>query len=310
MNTATNKPRILLIGKRGQVAWELARSLTPHARLVSADLPELDLSSPDLIKKWVKDVRPHFIVNAAAYTNVEKAEDEPELAMAINGTAPGLLAEAAKTIDATLIHYSTDYVFSGNAPKNTEISGYSESLQTDPINVYGKTKLSGESAIQAVSGKYLIFRTSWVYGLRGKNFLLSILRTAETRETLNVVNDQIGTPTWCRLLADMTTGVILKCQDPEFLKSATGLYHLTGKGRTSWYGFAQSIVSAASFAHDFKVKEIIPVSTSAYPTRAQRPGYSLLDCSKFEKTFNLRLPHWKISLQEAMSEFSIDCLAP
>ncbi len=283
----------MLIGKRGQVAWELARSLAPHASFVAADLPELDLSSPDLIKKWVKDVRPHFIVNAAAYTDVEKAEDEPELAMAINGTAPGLLAEAAKAIDATLIHYSTDYVFSGDAPKNAETSGYSESFKTGPINVYGKTKRAGESAIQAVSGKYLIFRTSWVYGLRGKNFLRSILRA-----------------TWCRLLADMTTGVILKCQDPEFLKSATGLYHLTGKGRTSWHGFVKSIINAASFAHDFKVKEILPVPTSAYPTRVQRPSYSLLDCSKFEKTFNLRLPHWKTSLQEAMSEFSIDCLAP
>jgi len=310
MSTLRDKPRILLIGKRGQVAWELARSLAPHAELVSVDLPELDLSSPDLIKKWVKDVRPHFIVNAAAYTDVEKAEAEPELAMAINGTAPGLLAEAAKGINATLIHYSTDYVFSGNVPKNAEVLGYSESFQTGPINVYGKTKQAGEHAIQAVSDQYFIFRTSWVYGLRGKNFLRSILRAAQTRETLNVVNDQIGTPTWCRLLAEMTTGVILKCQNPELLKSATGLYHLTGKGRTSWHGFARSIVKAASFAHDFKVKEILPVPTSAYPTKAVRPAYSLLDCTKFEKMFKLRLPHWKTSLQEAMSEFSIDCLLP
>ncbi|NOY83279.1 MAG: dTDP-4-dehydrorhamnose reductase [Nitrospirae bacterium] len=310
MNGVTEKPRILLIGKQGQVAWELARALAPHAQLVAADLPELDLNSPKLIATWVKDVRPHFIVNAAAYTDVEKAEDESELAMAINGTAPGLLAQAAKAIDATLIHYSTDYVFSGDAPKNADSLGYTESLQTGSINVYGKTKQAGEAAIKAVSGKYFIFRTSWVYGLRGKNFLLSILRAAQTRETLNVVNDQIGTPTWCRLLAEMTTGVILKCQDPEFLESTTGLYHLTGKGRTSWYGFAKSIIDAASFAHDFKVKEILPVPTSAYPTKAVRPAYALLDCRKFEKTFNLRLPHWEKSLKEAMSEFSIDCLAP
>ncbi len=310
MNVITDKPRILLIGKQGQVAWELARSLTPHARLVAVDLPELDLGSPDLIKKWVNDVRPHFIVNAAAYTDVEKAETETELAMTINGTAPGLLAEAAKAIDATLIHYSTDYVFSGNAPKNAERSGYLESFQTGPLNVYGETKRAGECAIQAISGKHFIFRTSWVYGLRGKNFLLSILKAAETQETLRVINDQIGTPTWSRLLAEMTTGVILKCQNPEFLESTTGLYHLTGKGHTSWHGFAQSIVKAASFAHDFKVKEILPVPTSAYSTIAQRPAYSLLDCTKFEKTFKLRLPHWKTSLQEAMSEFSIDSLAP
>lgn len=308
MSTAKKNPRVLLIGKRGQVAWELARALAPHTQLVAADLPELDLTSPDLISQWITDVRPHFIVNAAAYTDVEKAEDECELAMTINGTAPGLLAEAAKAINATLIHYSTDYVFGGGPPPNADL-GYSESVQTGPINVYGKTKLAGELAIEAVSPHYFIFRTSWVYGLRGKNFLLSILKTAQTREILNVVNDQIGTPTWCRMLADMTTGVILKCQDPNFLNSATGLYHLTGRGRTSWHGFAQSIIKAARVAYDFKVKDILPVSTSAYPTKAVRPAYSLLDCTKFEKTFDIRLPHWETNLKEAMSEFNINCLA-
>ncbi len=307
MNIATDHPRILLIGKQGQVGWELIRALAPHARVVAADLPELDLRSPALIQKRVNDLRPHFIVNAAAYTDVEKAEDEPELAMAINGTAPGLLAEAAKAIHATLIHYSTDYVFAGAVPQN--VAGYSESDKTGPINVYGESKLAGERAIEAVAPDYFILRTSWVYGLRGKNFLLSILRAAQTRESLKVVNDQIGTPTWCRMLAEMTTGLILKCQDPAFVKHASGLYHLTGRGHTSWHGFAQAIVKAGQAAHDFKVKAILPVPTAAYPAKAVRPACSLLDCGKFEKTFGIRLPHWEASLKEAMSGFSADVLS-
>jgi len=309
MSVPQDNPRILLIGKKGQVAWELARGLAPHAEVVAADLPELDLASPPLISKWVTDVHPHFIVNAAAYTDVEKEEDEPELAMAINGTAPGLLAEAAKAINATLIHYSTDYVFAGDAPQSADFHGYVESDQTGPINVYGESKLAGERAIEAVSPNYFIFRTSWVYGLRGKNFLLSILRAAQTRETLKVVNDQIGTPTWCRMLAEMTAQVVVQCQDRSVLESSAGLYHLTGRGRTSWHGFAEAILRTARLSHDFEVKDILPVLTSAHPTKARRPACSLLDCAKFEKTFGIRLPHWEDSLREAMFDFTPDVLS-
>ncbi len=293
--------KILLTGVTGQVGWELQQTLMtlgeviPVGRDVSNPM-QMDLAQPDSIRSIIREVKPDLIVNPAAYTAVDKAESEPELAMAINGVAPGVIAEEAIKLGAAIVHYSTDYVFDGksNIP-------YTESDEPDPQNVYGKTKLAGEQAIQAVGVPHLILRTSWVYGLRGKNFLLTMLKLAREREEIRVVDDQIGAPTWSHMIAFVTVQILSQAQGnvSDFFADKGGLYHLTASGQTSWYGFAKAI-----FEHDIgerKIKRLLAITSDQYPTPAKRPGYSLLDSQKLSNTFELPMSEWERCLELALN---------
>jgi len=274
--------RILLTGRTGQVGWELGRNLPPLGQLFPFDHASLDLANPDQIVARVREVKPDLIVNAAAYTAVDRAESEPDLATRVNGAAPGILAEEAKRLGALLIHYSTDYVFDGAKP-----TPYLETDSPHPINAYGRSKLEGERAIQASGCRHLILRTSWVYGLRGKNFLLAVLRLAREHRELRVVDDQIGAPTWCRDLATATAHLANEVAAGR----AEGLYHLTAAGATSWCGFAREILRASMI--DTPVKAI---STREYAAPAKRPANSLLSGAAIAARWKLVLPEWQNSL--------------
>jgi dTDP-4-dehydrorhamnose reductase len=286
--------KILLIGANGQVAWELLPCLQPLGEVVVASRNStnyIDLAEADSIRAIIRKLQPNIIVNAAAYTAVDQAEQEPELAAAINGTAPGILAEEAKRIQALLIHYSTDYVFSGN---NT--TAYTETDPVDPLGVYGTTKLAGEQAIQAIGGKYLIFRTAWVYGLRGKNFLLTMQRLAKERDQLKIVADQIGAPTWSRLIAEATAQVIAQLESPLYKgETRSGIYNLTCGGETNWYEFAKAILASSN-------TNLLPINTADYPTPAKRPAYSVLSNQKLINSFGIRLPDWNQALSVCLLE--------
>ncbi len=275
--------RILITGANGQLGFELARALAPHGEVVATDLAQLDLADASAIVACTRKVAPALIVNAAAYTAVDRAESEAEAARAINAIAPGVLAEEAKRLGATLIHYSTDYVFDG-----TRTTPYDESAATGPLNVYGATKLEGERAIAATGANALVFRTSWVYGLRGSNFLRTIRRLAAERDEITVVADQTGTPNWCRALATATVRVV--AQGRQFGAERTGLYHLSARGSTTWYEFARAIVG------DVERPRIVPIATAAYPTPARRPAYGVLATAKFERTFGFALADWRETL--------------
>jgi len=290
--------RILLTGSTGQVGWELQRTLMTLGEVITAGRESstlrMDLSNPDTIRYVIREVQPDLIINPAAYTAVDKAETEPELAMAVNGTAPGVIAEEAKLIGAGLIHYSTDYVFNGNQP-----TPYAEQDEPDPQNIYGKTKLAGEKAIQAVGAPHLILRTSWVYGLRGKNFLLTMLKLAREREELKVVDDQVGAPTWSRLIAASTAQILSQSTQDMigFLSSNSGIYHLTATGQTSWYSFAKAIFEYDPNPSEQKLKNLLAIPSEQYPTPAKRPAYSSLDTEKISHRFGLTLPSWKRNLE-------------
>ncbi|KAB8320273.1 dTDP-4-dehydrorhamnose reductase [Tolypothrix campylonemoides VB511288] len=292
--------RILLTGSTGQVGWELQRTLMtlgeviPVGREVSSSGLRMDLSQPDTICHVIREVQPDLIVNPAAYTAVDKAESEPELAMAVNGTAPGVIAEEAKLIGAGVIHYSTDYVFNG-----TQATPYTEQDEPDPQNIYGKTKLAGEKAIQAVGTPHLILRTSWVYGLRGKNFLLTMLKLAREREEIRVVDDQVGAPTWSRMIAESTAHILSQGRQDMlgFLSSKSGTYHLTATGQTSWYGFAKAIFELDPKRSEHKLKNLVAIPSEQYPTPAKRPAYSSLNTQKISSTFRLSLPSWQKKLK-------------
>ncbi|HOA61646.1 MAG: dTDP-4-dehydrorhamnose reductase [Verrucomicrobia bacterium] len=289
------RPKILLIGHNGQVGWELHHCLAAVGEVVAVDIPDIDLTCGDSIRYWVNESRPDVIINAAAYTAVDKAEREPDRALAINGAAPGVLAEAAKRLSAWLVHYSTDYVYDGakNAP-------YVETDPPAPLCVYGRSKLAGDQAVQAIGGRHLIFRLCWVYGLRGSNFLLTIQRLAREREVLRVVSDQVGCPTWCRLIAKSTVWALrqaLAGPDPELF---TGLYHLSASSHTSWHGFAEAIVKAMP-AETRTCSRVESITTAEYPTPARRPAWSVLSCDKLERVFGLRLPGWKEMLDLALT---------
>lgn len=285
--------RILVTGKNGQVGWELQRVLAPFGQIFALDVEDMDLSKPDSIRNKVREIAPHIIVNPAAHTAVDKAESEPELAMAINGIAPAVFAEEAKKLGALLIHYSTDYVFDG-----TKVSPYVETDTPNPQSVYGKTKLAGDQAIVASGCKHIILRTSWVYGVHGANFIKTILRLAKEREELRIVADQYGAPTWARLLATSTAKVIERYSDEK-----SGVYHLAPHGRTNWHLFAEIVVNLArqydsSLAH--KVLTIHPITTQEYPVPAKRPENSSLDVSKFETNFTCQLPNWQDEVAECV----------
>jgi dTDP-4-dehydrorhamnose reductase len=293
--------KILLFGKSGQVGWELQRSLAPLGELVvlGTDSQNLcgDFSNLEGIAQTVRVVAPDIIVNAAAYTAVDKAESEPELAGTINGLAPGVLAQEAKRSGAWLIHYSTDYVFDGGGDKP-----WLETDSTGPLSVYGKTKLEGEAAIRATNCQYLIFRTSWVYAARGGNFVKTMLRLAGERDQLTVINDQIGAPTGADLLADVSAHAIrMALQRPE----VSGLYHLVAGGQTSWHDYASFIIDFARQAGiEIKVapEAIQPVPSSAFSLPAPRPKNSRLDTSKLQNTFDLNLPHWQSGVTRMLTE--------
>lgn len=291
--------RILLTGKNGQLGWELLRTLATLGEVVAFNRNKLDLGNLDLTRQLVREYKPTLIVNAAAYTAVDKAEEESTLAMTINGISPGVLAEEAMRIGAQLIHFSTDYVFDGNKK-----DPYSEDDVTNPLNIYGKTKLAGEQAIQAVGGAYLIFRTSWVYGMRGNNFLSKILKIAEERDSLNVVSDQIGAPTWSRMVAEATSQIIsnIRCHSnaKSFFEEISGIYHLTAEGSTSWYGFAEAIFAERTGWEN--APRLIPVGTDKYPSQATRPQNSLLSNEKLYQRFDIRLPMWLSCLKLCMDE--------
>jgi len=286
--------KILLIGCNGQVGWELNRTLQPLGEVVALDYPAIDLALPDKIREQVRHIQPQLIVNAAAYTAVDKAEEEPELALAINGMAPGILAEEAKRIKAALVHYSTDYVFDGSKSEP-----YTEDDPPNPVSIYGQSKWKGEKAVREVGLPHLVLRTSWVYGSRGKNFMLTMLRLAREKEEIRVVDDQIGSPTWCRLVAEATAQILAQgIRDwPGFLSEKGGLYHLCAGGRTSWFHFAEAILRHDPDRADQKVKRLLPISTAEYPTPARRPAYSLLSCEAAYRAFGLRLPDWNLTLR-------------
>jgi len=271
---------ILLIGAAGQLGAELARVLPAHGQVLALDRGALDLTDADAIVAAVRSARPQLIVNAAAYTAVDRAESEPDRAAAINARAPGILAEEARRAGALLIHYSTDYVFDGESE-----TVYDEHSETHPVNAYGRSKLGGEQAIAAAGGASLVLRTSWVYGLSGQNFLTTMRRLAAERDTLRVVADQIGTPNWTRSLAEATATLVGR--GGGFLAERTGLYHLSGGGSTSWFGFARAIFDGADYPR------IVPITSAEYPTTARRPRRSVLSSDRFAGTFGFFLPPWE-----------------
>jgi dTDP-4-dehydrorhamnose reductase len=307
------KPAILLIGPNGQVGSELKKMLPRAFELTSLDRQKLDLARPVEIREAVRAVHPAIIVNAAAYTNVDKAESEPDLARAINSEAPAVLAEEAKKTGACLVHYSTDYVFDG-----TKTEPYSENDPANPRNVYGKTKLEGERAIQASGAPHLIFRTAWVYATEGRNFLLTILRLATQREELKIVRDQTGAPTTSAEIARATTEILLRAVapvNPHFsLANCSGIYHMTAAGKATWFEFAEQILEharkveanaawfqAATGNLPLIARRILPIATSEFPTPARRPAYSVLSNELLARTFSVRLPDWQTQLSSIFS---------
>ena len=285
--------KILLTGARGQISRELRRTLAPLGELVSCDRTTLDLSNPDSIRSAVRQVRPALVVNAAAYTAVDRAESEPELAMAINGIAPGILAEEAKRLGAAIVHYSTDYVFDGEKE-----GPYTEDDTPNPINVYGRTKLAGEQALMAVGAPFLIFRTSWIYGNRGHNFMLTIRRLAAERSELRVVSDQFGAPTWSRFVAE-ATALSIACTRAK-IEDFGGIYHLACAGHASWCDFAAAIVH--QMPAQGTLANVVGIRTTEYPTPARRPHNSVFSCERLKRRFGIELPPWEVGLALCLEE--------
>jgi dTDP-4-dehydrorhamnose reductase len=281
------RPTILLIGAGGQLGRELAAVLPAQGNVVACDRAKLDLADPAAIVRCVREAAPGLIVNAAAYTGVDRAETERDTAFAINERAPGVLAEEAKRAGAVLIHYSTDYVFDG-----ARTTPYGESAPTHPLSVYGASKLAGERAIAASGALALTLRTSWVYARHGRNFLVTMQKLAATRSELRVVADQTGVPNWSRALAGAT--VRLTAQGTSYMAERAGLYHLSAQGQATWYEFARSIIG-----DDAHVR-VTPITTADYPTPAKRPAFAVLDSSRFAATFGFGLPDWQTLLQQCL----------
>jgi dTDP-4-dehydrorhamnose reductase len=281
--------KILVFGRVGQVGWELRHKLACLGQVTAVDYPEIDFTKPDSIREAVRASQPAVIVNAAAYTAVDKAEAEPALAYAINAAAPGVLAEEAKRLGNILVHYSTDYVFDG-----TKHGAYLETDLPNPVNVYGKTKLAGDEAIQSVGGDYLILRTSWVYGARGSNFLLTMLRLARERAELRIVDDQTGAPTSSECIAQATADLLAQLSAPKGggLQGRSGIYNLTNSGETTWFGFAKAFLSKPQEVTGAITPSLVPITTAEFPRPARRPANSCLSCRRVEEAFGVRMPHW------------------
>jgi dTDP-4-dehydrorhamnose reductase len=294
--------RILVLGGDGQVAWELRRTLATLGEVIAVgrrtEPHALDLMRPDTILPLVETLRPDWIVNAAAYTAVDKAEHEPDVAVAINAIGPGLLAEAAGRIGAQLVHYSTDYVFDGTA--NVP---YTEDDAPNPQGVYGRTKLEGEEAIARSGCDWLILRTAWVYGARGNNFMRTMRRLAREREELRVVADQRGAPTWSRHIAEATAQMLAQLGDDRAAwHRVCGIYHLTSAGEATWHDFARPIVDHLRRHETIACKNVTAITTTDYPTPAKRPAYSVLDNDKLARTFGIRLSDWRVALAQVQED--------
>jgi dTDP-4-dehydrorhamnose reductase len=309
--------RILLLGKGGQVGWELQRSLSTLGQVTALDFDTTemdgmpvcgDFSQPERVAQTVRALKPDVIVNAAAHTAVDKAESEPEFARLLNATTPGLIAQEAQQLGAWLIHYSTDYVFDGSGS-----TPWVEDAATAPLNVYGQTKLEGEQAVVQSGCQHIILRTSWVYGARGGNFAKTMLKLAQEREELKVINDQVGAPTGADLLADVTAHIIARIKSKAEASSnaatlsqaLSGIYHCVAAGQTTWFDYANHVLSTAKSikpAMDIKAR-VLPVPTSAFPTPAKRPHNSRLNTGKLQHTFCLTLPHWQIGVNRMLTEF-------
>jgi len=286
--------RILITGQHGQVSRELQRHLQGLGELIVLGRDQLDLANPDQIRQQVRAHCPDLIINAAAHTAVDQAQSEPEVAFAINATAPGVLAEEAKALGIPLIHYSTDYVFDGSKP-----APYTEADTPNPLGVYGQSKLAGEQAIAAVGGEHLILRTSWVYSSHGKNFLLTMQRLLQEKPQMRIVADQIGAPTWAGSIASSTRTLIERWQAGE--PGEWGVYHLTAGGETSWFGFAQAI--GEHLRQQGKAcADLEPIPSSAYPTPAKRPLNSRLDCTRLQQQWHVSQPHWQDALRECLAQ--------
>ena len=290
--------KTVLIGKNGQLGWEFQRTLPPLGEVVSLGRDELDVADHHAVQKTLIELRPNLIINASAYTDVDLAETQIELATNINAIAPGVMAETTRNINAVFIHYSTDYVFDGK--HNTP---YTEDDPTNPLNIYGKSKLMGEENIKQSGDAYLILRTSWVYSLRGNSFVNKVLGWSRKNKTLKVVSDQVSSPTWARMLAESTTHAIItnKANLLDILRESRGIYHLAGGGYASRYEWAKLIVANDPKRTEQLVQTIEPAPSSDFSTPAMRPLFSALDCTKFSRTFSIHLPTWEESLQQAMT---------
>ncbi len=288
--------KILLLGNTGQLGWELQRSLAPLGPVAGLDYPQIDLTDAEGARALMRDLRPDVVVNATAYTAVDKAESEREAAFALNAFAPGVLAEEAARLGAALLHYSTDYVFDGK--KETP---YTEDDLPAPLNVYGESKLAGEQAVQAAGGAYFIFRTAWVYSLRRPSFVTKALSWARRNPVLRIVDDQVSNPTWARALAEVSAQVLAQSaaggEAFGWVRERAGLYHLAGGGYASRYAWAREIIRLGAGENP---PQVVAAKSAAFPTPAQRPLFSALDCSKFEAVFNLHLPPWREALRLAM----------
>jgi len=291
---------ILVTGKNGQLGWELHRALAPLGPLTAVDVDEMPLEDTEGIRRTIRRLRPTLVVNAAAYTAVDRAEDEAELAMAVNGVAPAVIADEVRRLGGGLVHYSTDYVFDG-----AKTLPYDEGDPPRPAGVYGETKLAGEDGVRGVGVPHLILRTAWVYGARGRNFARSILAAAAAGAPLRVVNDQHGAPTWCRMLAEATALVLAQTgatQRPDALEDFGGTYHLTAAGETTWFEFARTLLERSPEPLRARAPSVIPIPAADYAARARRPSNSRLDCSKFRETFGFALPDWRESLDLVLEE--------
>ena len=292
---------ILLIGNTGQLGQELQQILVPFVnklapeKVIALGRSQIDLTQSESLRQLIAQIQPQVIINAAAYTAVDKAESESELATAVNATAPGILAEVAQKLGAFLIHVSTDYVFDGS-----QSHPYRETDKTNPLGIYGQTKLAGESAIRQNCAQHLIIRTAWVYGSYGKsNFVKTMLRLGAEREEIRVVADQIGSPTWARDLALAIAHIL-----PQLTPEIAGTYHYTNSGVASWYDFAQAIFEEAELVEfPLKIQRLIPITTADYPTPAQRPAYSVLACEKISKILGTARPHWRLALRQMLRDF-------
>jgi dTDP-4-dehydrorhamnose reductase len=303
---------IVVIGRDGQIAWELRRCQSAIGSIVALGRPEIDLSRPDSIREMFRRLHPNVVINAAAYTAVDQAETEPDLVMKVNAEAPGIIAEEAKRCDALFINYSSDYVFDGS-----KSLPYTESDEAGPLNVYGASKLAGERFVQAAGGSYLIFRTSWVFGTRGKNFLRTMLNLISTRDEVKVVDDQIGAPTWSREIARAALHVLeqLAAEAPaagrfraaQFLADRQGIYHMTSAGSVSWFGFANAIQEEMKLRcpEGQRLARIVPISSEQFPAAAARPKNSRLSNEKLGGIFGVELPPWRALLTQAIDEIEM-----